>query len=65
LKPVRYTAYAAFHPKYLLRLKEVDLNRDNSDLELSWNAWRLAFRVADSFNYFYEGTIPDPRGVDV
>ncbi len=65
MSTVRYTAFATFHPAYLLRLKEADLNRKNSDLEMAWRVWRHAFRMADSFNYIYEGTVPPQRGVDV
>ena len=62
--PVRYIAFATFHPSYLLRLTETDLKKDNSDVELSWKTWRHAFRVADSINYVNEGTIPPQRGVE-
>jgi uracil-DNA glycosylase family 4 len=62
--PVRIMAYATFSPAYLLRLKEADLKRDNSDMELAWRTWRHAFRVADAANYINEGTIPPQRGVE-
>ncbi len=64
LRPVRFSAFATFNPAYLLRLKDADLKRTNSDLEMAWRVWRHAFRMADSFNYVYEGTIPPQRGID-
>tara|TARA_Y100000310_G_scaffold337573_1_gene425024 strand:- start:399 stop:1151 length:753 start_codon:yes stop_codon:yes gene_type:complete len=62
--PIRYVAFATFHPSYLNRLKEAELQQKNSDLEMSWRTWRHAFRVADTFNYTYIGDIPPQRGVD-
>lgn len=64
LPVVRYPAYAAFHPAYILRLRDVDLAKNNNDLVMTFNVWQAAFRAVDAANYAYEGTIPPMRGVD-
>ncbi len=65
LGPVRYEARATFSPYYILRMKESDLRRQNSDNELAWKTWYHTFRHVDVINNIYRGVMPPQRGVSV
>ena len=62
---VLYEARATFSPAYILRMKESELRKQNSDNELAWKAWQHVFQSVDTANNIYYGTQPPVRGVSV